>query len=406
MTVAGQPVVTYAYDDAHRLTSITQGTSVVGFTYDDANRRSALTYPNGIVATYGYDAADQLTSLVYANGATTLGDLGYTYDLAGNRTAVTGSWARTNLPEALGSATYDAANRILTWAGQAYSYDANGNLASDGLTSYTWNARNQLTGLSGGASASFAYDGTGRRRGRTIGSVPTYFLHDGINAVQELTSGGIPSVNILGFGNSETFTRVDATGADTLLTDALGSTIELADASGNVKTHYTFEPFGATTTSGALTTNPAQFTGRENDGLGLYFYRARFYDPARQRFVSADLLDGSTGENLYVYALNQPTMLTDPLGLSPGLPSWFSEWWNFFFPPAVGTTIGAAAGDAAEATATLEEGRKALERVQEIERERAERNNDIKRAICETAPDWPFCKDLPPKKKGKSDDPR
>jgi YD repeat-containing protein len=60
----------------------------VSFTYDDANRRSTLTYPNGIVATYGYDNASQLTSLSYALGQTTLGDLTYTYDAAGQRTSV------------------------------------------------------------------------------------------------------------------------------------------------------------------------------------------------------------------------------------------------------------------------------------------------------------------------------
>jgi YD repeat-containing protein len=143
------------------------------------------------VATYGYDAANQLTSLVYADGATTLGDLTYTYDLAGNRTAVTGSWARTSLPEALGAATYDAANRILTWSGQAYSYDANGNLASDGLTSYAWNARNQLTGLSGATSASFAYDGTSRRRAKTIGEIAMQLQ----NYVQYEMSGAINGVS-------------------------------------------------------------------------------------------------------------------------------------------------------------------------------------------------------------------
>ena len=52
MTVAGQPQITYAYDDAHRLTSITQGAAVVSMTYDNADRRSALTYPYGIVATH------------------------------------------------------------------------------------------------------------------------------------------------------------------------------------------------------------------------------------------------------------------------------------------------------------------------------------------------------------------
>jgi YD repeat-containing protein len=88
---------------------------------------------------------------------------------------------RTGLPQPLVSASYDAANRIATWAGRSFGCDPNGSLASDGLTSYTWNARNQLTGLSGGASASFAYDGVGRRRERTT-SGSTSYLYDGINA--------------------------------------------------------------------------------------------------------------------------------------------------------------------------------------------------------------------------------
>jgi RHS repeat-associated protein len=313
MTVAGQPVVTNAYDDAHRLTSITQGTSVVGFTYDDANRRSTLTYPNGIVATYGYDAANQLTSLLYANGATTLGDLAYTYDLAGNRTAVTGSWARTSLPEALSAATYDAANRILTWAGQAYSYDANGNLASDGLTSYTWNARNQLTGLSGGSSASFEYDGLGRRRARTtIGA--TSFLYDGVNTAQELV-GGSPTANLLTGSIDELFQRTDTRGATAALTDGLGSTVALVDGPGAVQTQYAYEPFGATTASGTASANPTQFTGRENDGLGLYEYRARYYEPSIGRFISEDPMGASAGTNFYSYVGNDPINFLDPWGL-------------------------------------------------------------------------------------------
>ena len=76
--------------------------------------------------------------------------------------------------------------------GTSFSYDPNGNLASDGVTSYTWNARNQLVGLSGASSASFAYDAIGRRRGKTIGSTTTNFLYDGFNLVQEL-SGSTPT---------------------------------------------------------------------------------------------------------------------------------------------------------------------------------------------------------------------
>jgi YD repeat-containing protein len=90
MTVAGQSALTYTYDSAHRLTSMTQGTATVSQTYDNADRRSTLTYPNGIVATFGYDNANHLTSLTYALGQTTLGDLTYTYDATGNRTSLVG----------------------------------------------------------------------------------------------------------------------------------------------------------------------------------------------------------------------------------------------------------------------------------------------------------------------------
>jgi YD repeat-containing protein len=160
------------------------------------------------------------------------------------------------------------------------TYDLNGNLASDGTTTYSWNARNQLAGLSGGTSASFAYDGAGRRRSKTIGGTTTKFLYDGLNFVQEQDGSGTPTANLLtGLGIDETFTRTDAALTSTLLTDALGSTIELADASGTLQTHYTFEPFGQGTLSGSATANSLGFTGREADGTGLDFYRARFYDP-------------------------------------------------------------------------------------------------------------------------------
>ena len=156
----------------------------------------------------------------------------------------------------------------------------------------------------------------GRRRGKTVSASTTNFLYDGLNFVQELTSGGTPTANLLtGLDVDEVFRRTDSAGARDFLTDALGSPLELADASGALQTHYTFDAFGATTTSGASSTNAAQFTGRENDGTGLYGYRARFYSPTLQRFVSEDPLGLTAGVNMYSYARNQPTVFTDPLGL-------------------------------------------------------------------------------------------
>jgi RHS repeat-associated protein len=315
MTVAGQPQVSYGYDNADRLTSITQNSATVGFTYDSADRRTVLTLPNGVTVEYGYDVASQVTGLTYKLAAATLGNLTYTYDQAGNRTSVGGSWARTDLPAALASATYDAANQIATWDATSFTYDANGNLTNDGAKTYTWNARNQLTGLAGGVSASFQYDGLGRRRAKTISGASSGFLYDGLNMVQELVSGS-PSANILpGLGIDEWLTRTDASGTRHFLSDALNSTVALTDGGGAVQTEYSYQPFGQSTGSGASSTNSFQFTGRENDGTGLSYYRARYYSSAVQRFIAEDPLGFEAGDaNLHAYVFNAPLDFTDPLG--------------------------------------------------------------------------------------------
>jgi YD repeat-containing protein len=97
MTVAGQQAVNYSYDNADRLTQITQLTTVVGFSNDAASRRTLLTLPNGITVSYTYDDASRLMSMTYQLGQTQLGNLTYTYDNAGRVTAKGGTWARTNL---------------------------------------------------------------------------------------------------------------------------------------------------------------------------------------------------------------------------------------------------------------------------------------------------------------------
>ncbi len=62
----------------------------------------------------------------------------------------------------------------------------------------------------------------------------------------------------------------------------------LTDSSGASQTQYAYDPFGNTTIGGASSTNSYQFTGRENDGTGLYYYRARYYSPTLQRFIAQD----------------------------------------------------------------------------------------------------------------------
>ena len=92
--------------------------------------------------------------------------------------------------------------------------------------------------------------------------------------------------------------------------------VALADAAGTIQTAYTYEPYGARTASGSPSGNPAGFTGREHDATGLAFYRARYYDPVRGRFLSEDPAGFAAGDpNLYRYVGDDPVDLTDPSGM-------------------------------------------------------------------------------------------
>jgi RHS repeat-associated protein len=251
-----------------------------------------------------------------------LGALSYAYNAAGERKQLEGTWARTGVPQAVATATYDANNQQLAFGSATMTFDLNGNLAAlsdgDGTTIYAWNVRDQLTAISGpGVMATFGYDGLGRRRTKTINGAQTDFLHDRLNPVQEGVLPAVPTANLLtGLGIDEHLTRADAAGMRHILPDALGSALALADSIGAISTEYTYEPFGATLVTGASSTNAFQYTGREND-TGLYYYRARYYAPRLSRFIQEDPIEWAGGDtNLYAYVWNAPTLYTDPSGLA------------------------------------------------------------------------------------------
>lgn len=311
MTVAGQGAVNYSFDSANRLTQIAQGASAASFGYDAAGRRISLTLLNGVTMTYAYDSASQLAGISYQLGQNTLGNLSYSYDLAGRRVQEGGSFARTGLPQSISVTAYNAANQLTQWGTATPTYDANGNMLSDGTNSYTWDTRNHLVSLNMGAET-FQYDPFGRRVLKSTLLGTTSYLYDGVNPIQEL-SGNNPTANLLAGGVDEFFQRTDSSGTANFLSDALGSTLALTDNSGASLAQYTYEPFGNTTITGA-SASPYQHTGRENDGTGLYFYRSRYYSPSFQRFVSEDPIGFFGGINLYAYVGNSPVNGRDPLG--------------------------------------------------------------------------------------------
>lgn len=155
----------------------------------------------------------------------------------------------------------------------------------------------------------------GKPESKTIGGTATNFLYDGLNLEQEL-SGTTPTANYLtGAGIDEQFSRTASGSTQSYLTDNLGSTLALTSSAGAIQTSYAYDPYGNTTATGTLSYNSKQYTGRENDGKGLYYYRARYYSPAYGRFISEDPIGFAGGVNAYAYVGGNPIAAIDPLGL-------------------------------------------------------------------------------------------
>ncbi len=335
MTTPVQGTLNYCYDAANRLTTIMTGSNCASpsgvqaaYGYDNANRRTSLTLANGVITSYGYDNANQLTSLTYSKGGSTLGTLTYGYDAVGRRTRVGGSLARTGLPAAITSASYNANNQLTAWNGANLIYDANGNLTSDGTHTYVWNERDQLAvidpnsvrvGLTRKDAYRFGYDALNRRSSKSLAEgTPTNYLYDGLNKVQEYSGTTAAATYTTGLGIDETYTRADSTGTVNLIADGLGSTNSLTSNAGAIQTSYTYEPYGETSQTGTASNNDVQYTGRENDGSGLYYYRARYYSPGLKRFIAEDPIGLGGGANIYAYVGGDPISYIDPTGLWRG----------------------------------------------------------------------------------------
>ena len=280
MSVNGLPPVTYAYDKASRLTQVARGAQSVDLGYDVAGRRTSLTYPNGVTTNYRYDFASRLNEILHQGPNAVVEKLLYTYDAAGNRISFNRTNPQADLPAEV-QAAYNVANQMIQFNSPTpnLTYDANGNLTSDGEKTYSWDARNRLIGISSLSSpppstgegwvgvASFTYDALGRRISKTVNGVQTDYLYDGNDIVAEIQNNTITATYLRSLNIDEPFVRTTATGQEFYHTDALGSVVALTDETGTVRTTYTYDPFRKTTITGT-STNPFQYTGRENKKLG------------------------------------------------------------------------------------------------------------------------------------------
>lgn len=307
----------YQYDGMDRLTRLTdtKGMATVQdrqYQYNEASQITQIAEPS-ITRSYTYDAVDRLTSALYTNLAQSPEN--YVYDSVGNRTS-------SQLSASYG---YQPFNRMTNTSTATFVYDANGNLTSKtdgtGTRTFAWDFENRLkqVTLPNGNTVGYKYDAIGRRIQRAgTGGDSTNFIYDGQDVVKDLNSDGstVDYVNGPGIDNKLRLTdsRLAASGPLYFLQDHLGSTTALTNSAGVVTSQINYDSFGNPSAGATLTRYT--YTGREFDSdTGLYYYRARWYDPQVGRFISEDPIGLAGGINQFAYVGNNPQNAKDPSGL-------------------------------------------------------------------------------------------
>jgi len=323
LDLANGTQATYQYDQISRLTNLVNKVSATdaiissfAYAYDKVGNRTSMTTTEG-THSYTYDKIYQLISVDYPDGYP-FPDITYNFDAVGNRTSTVNG----------GTVNYTTnnMNQYTDVGGTAYTYDANGNLTSDGTNTYIYDYENRLIQVvTPTDTITFAYGPLGRRISKTDSTGTIRYIYDGDQVIMETDgTGTITATYAYGTGIDEVLTMTRGGSTYYYHLDGLGSVKEITDSIGSTVEKYKYDVYGQpaifdgagnSLTESAIG-NSYMFTGRRYDSeTGLYYYRARYYDPIKGRFTTRDPVGYLGGINLYSYVSNSPLNFTDPLGL-------------------------------------------------------------------------------------------
>jgi RHS repeat-associated protein len=252
----------------------------------------------GQPSNYSYDDADRLLKGSASGGAQYL----YGYDPADNIVSATGP-GTTNI------GTYNSLNQVKIFNGQAFVYDANGNLTDDGVRSYKWDAEDRLVSVSlksqPSRTTTFIYDGLGRRVVIAVATgtstSTTQYLWCGQSLCQARIGNSTVSRHYYPEGES-----VPGSGSMIYAQDHLGSVTDALDGStGNRVAFYEYEPYGNPTPDAGQASTDFRYAGLfYEQNTGLYLALHRVYDPRTGRWLSRDPLFGNSAIHPYLLGLD------------------------------------------------------------------------------------------------------
>ncbi|MGY0799869.1 RHS repeat domain-containing protein [Lysobacter sp. A286] len=271
--------------------------------YDGLDRLTATTSPMFGTATYAFDVLDNLTGL--SIGGTKARDHSYCYDT---------NWRLTNVK------TGSCGGSTVIGLG----YDVQGNVANKNGSTFAFDYGNRLRTSTAGGTASYVYDGHGRRvRDNVSGQGSKYSLYSQAGSLMfDSDLRKQQQHEYIYLGGSLVATREKDTGTGAYSnryqhTDALGSPVVVTSQARGVLERSEYEPFGQVLNR-PLKDGPG-YTGHVEDATtGLVQMQQRYYDPGIGRFLSVDPVSADTvtgwNFNRYNYAANNPYKFTDPDG--------------------------------------------------------------------------------------------